>query len=42
MVNSEAEIVSNTKEGIMCQMCIYFQGVHSAQKKNGGDKYQFR
>lgn len=32
LLNQEAEIVSNTKEGIMCHMCFYSQGVHSAHK----------
>lgn len=33
MLNSKAEFVSNTKEGIVCQMCVDFQGVRRTQKK---------
>lgn len=33
MLNSKAEFVSNTKEGIVCQMCVDFQGVRRTHKK---------
>lgn len=42
-LNKKTEIVSNTKEGIMYQMCIYISRcAQRTKQKNGGNKYQFR